>query len=363
MTGPELHFVVPGSLDQRTGGYIYDTKMVEGLRRRGWAVVVHSLAGEFPSGDARARASLAETLVRLPDGVRVVIDGLAMAGLPDVVRAQRTRLKVLALVHLLSADETGLEPSQRDRFLMLEREALAASTGVIVTSSFTATRLQDIGVDPALIRTAPPGTDAAPPATGPGPAAPPQLLCVASVTPRKGHDVLVRALTRLADTPWSCVCAGSLTRSPAFARLVQTAVLDAGVSGRIVFRGECDEDTVDALYLASSIFVLPSYYEGYGMVLTEAMARGLPVITTNGGAIPDTVPTDAGILVPPGDDAALAHALDLLLADAPNEPHSARTRRARLGAAARQHASGLPNWDQAVDACSEVVSALGNTES
>ena len=362
MTAPELHFIVPGTLDQRTGGYIYDTRIVEGLRRRGWAVVVHSLAGEFPIGDARARASLAETLLRLPDGVRVVIDGLAMGGLPDVVRAQRTRLKVLALVHLLLADETGLEPSQRDRVLMLEREALVASTGVVVTSSFTAARVQDIGVDPASIRTVPPGTDPAPPATGPGTAAPPQLLCVASVTPRKGQDVLVRALTRLADTPWGCVCAGSLTRSPAFAHLVQTRVRDAGFSGRIAFPGECDGDTVDALYMTSSVFVLPSYYEGYGMALTEAMARGLPVITTNGGAIPHTVPTDVGILVPPGDDAALASALGLLLVDAPNEPHSARARRAQLGAAARQHASGLPNWDQAVDVFSEAASALGNTE-
>lgn len=362
MTGPELHFIVPGSLDQRTGGYIYDAKMVEGLRRRGWAVVVHSLAAEVPIGDARARASLAETLVRLPDGARVVIDGLAMGGSPDVVRAHKTRLKVLALVHLLLADETGLEPSERDRVLMLEREALAASTGVVVTSSFTAERVQDIGVDPALIRTVPPGTDPAPPATGPGPAAPPQLLCVASVTPRKGQDVLVRALTRLTDTPWGCVCAGSLTQSPAFAQLVQTRVRDAGFSSRIVFRGECDRDTVEALYVTSSVFVLPSYYEGYGMALTEAMARGLPVITTNGGAIPHTVPSDAGILVPPGDDAALASALGLLLVDTPNEPHSARTRRAQLGAAAREHASGLPSWDQAVDGFSEAASALGNAE-
>ena len=361
MTGPELHFIVPGSLEQRTGGTIYDARIVEGLRRRGWTVAVHSLSGEFPSGDARARASLAETLLRLPDGVRVVIDGLAMDGLPDVVRAHRTRLSVLALVHLLSADDPGLEPSQRDRVLGLECEALGASSGVIATSSFTAARVQDIGVDPALIRTVPPGTDPAPPATGPGPAAPPQLLCVASVTPGKGQDVLVRALTHLADIPWSCVCAGSLTRAPAFARLVQAQVRDAGSSGRITFPGECHADTVDAFYMTSSVFVLPSWYEGYGMVLTEAMARGLPIIATTGGAIPDTVPSEAGILVPPGDDAALARALRLLLVDAPGETGSAGARRAQLGAAARRHATGLPTWDQAVDAFSEAASALGNT--
>ena len=153
MTGPQLHFIVPGALDQRTGGYIYDTQVVEGLRGRGWVVVVHELASEPPTVDTPGRASLAETLLRLPDGARVVIDGLAMGDSPDVVRAHGTRLKVLALVHHLLADETGLEPAQRDRALEREREALAASTGVVVTSSFTASRLRSIGVESALIRT------------------------------------------------------------------------------------------------------------------------------------------------------------------------------------------------------------------
>ena len=361
MTGPELHLIVPGSLDQRTGGYIYDTRMVEGLRRRGWDVVVHSVADESPIGAARAPASLAETLRRLPDGVRVVVDGLAMGGSPDVVRAHGSRLTVLALIHLVLADEMGVAASQRDRILRLEREALAASAGVIVTSPFTETRVLELGVDAMLIRTVPPGTDPAPLATGPGPAALAQLLCVASVTPNKGQDVLVRALTRLADVPWSCVCAGSLTRSPAFAQQVQTQARDAGLSDRIAFPGECDADTVDALYATSSIFVLPSYYEGYGMALAEAMARGLPVVSTNGGAIPHIVPSDAGILVQPGDDAAMASALRLLLVDALDEPHGAHARRARLAAAARRHAAGLPTWDQAVDCFAEAVCALGHT--
>jgi glycosyltransferase involved in cell wall biosynthesis len=358
VTGSELHFIVPGSLDQRTGGSIYDTRIVEGLRRRGWAVVVHGLAGKFPLGDARARASLAETLGRLPDGLRVVIDGLAMGGMPDVIREHGARLRVLALVHLLLADEPGLDPDQRDRYLELEREALACSGMIVVTSTFTAARLKDIGVDPAVIRTVPPGTDPAPLAPGPGSDALPRLLCVASVTPGKAQDVLVRALIRLAEIPWDCICAGSVTRSPAFAHEVQRITREAGLSDRISFPGECDGDTLDKLYLTSSVFVFPSLYEGYGMALTEAMARGLPVITTTGGAIPQTVPADAGILVPPGDDAALADALRPLLVDAPNEPRSARVRRARLGAAARRHASRLPGWDQAVDAFSEVASAL-----
>lgn len=361
VTGPELHVVVPGPLDERTGGSIYDRRMVEGLRRRGWVVVVSSLAGQSSTGNGRRGDGLAEALQGIPDGTPVVIDGLAMSGEPDVVRGHAPRLTTLALIHQLLADEHGLQPSQRDRAVELERDALACTAGIIVTSPFTASRVQAMGLDPAVIQTVPPGTDPAPLARGPGPGAPPRLLCVASVTPGKGHDVLVRALARLADVPWHCICVGSLTRSPAYARLVQSQARDAGLDGRVFFAGECDETSVDTLYLTSSVFVLASYYEAFGMALTEAMARGLPVVSTTAGAIPDTVPSDAGILVPPGDDVALSGALRELLVDAPHEPYDALARRSRLGTAARRHAARLPGWDEAVDAFADAVSALSRS--
>ena len=356
MSAADLHLLVPGPLDQRTGGYIYDARIVDGLRRRRWEVVVHELPGEFPAGDARARRSLAGALADLPAGGRVVIDGLAMGALPELVRPERPRLRLLGLVHLLLADETGLDAAQRDRFVALERDALAACTGVLATSDCTAGRVAALGVAPAVIRAVPPGTDPAPPAAGPGPGAPPQLLCVASVTPRKGQDVLVRALARLADRPWTCVCAGSLDRAPAFARAVEEQARAAGLAARIAFPGECGAEAVAALYAASSVFVLPSHAEGFGMVLTEALARGLPVVSTTGGAIPHTVPADAGLLVAPGDDAALAGALAKLLPAAPGgEP----TRfAARLAAAARRHAASLPDWDAATDTFAAAVTDL-----
>ncbi len=359
MSAADLHFVVPGPLDQRTGGYIYDARIVEGLRRRHWQVVVHELAGEFPAGDARARSSLAGTLAGLPAGARVVIDGLAVGALPELVHPERLRLQLLALVHLLLADETGLDGAQRDRFVALERDALAACTGVLATSACTAGRVAQLGVATAAIRAVPPGTDPAPLAAGPGPGAPPRLLCVASVTPRKGQDVLVRALARLADRPWSCVCAGSLHRAPAFARAVEQQVLAAGLAPRIAFPGECGAEAVGALYDTSSVFVLPSHAEGFGMVLTEALARGLPVVSTTGGAIPDTVPPAAGLLVAPGDAAALAGALAELLPAAAGRPASgAAARLAQLAAAARRHAASLPDWAAATDTFAAAVTDL-----
>ena len=356
MSAADLHFLVPGALDQRTGGYLYDARIVDGLRRRGWTVAVHELAGEFPAGDARARDSLAGTLAGLPADARVVVDGLAMGALPELVRPERGRLRLLALVHLLLGDETGLDAARRERFVALERDALAACAGVLATSGCTAGRVAELGVAAAAIRAVPPGTDPAPPAAGPGPDAPPQLLCLASVTPRKGQDVLVRALARLADRPWRCVCAGSLDRAPAFARAVRQQARAAGLAARIAFPGECGAQAVGALYDASSVFVLPSHAEGFGMVLTEALARGLPVVSTTGGAIPHTVPEDAGLLVAPGDDAALAAALARLLPAAPGgEP----TRLAvRLAAAARRHAATLPDWEAATDTFAAALTDL-----
>jgi glycosyltransferase involved in cell wall biosynthesis len=358
VSGRTLHLVVPGSLEQRTGGSIYDRRMVDGLRRRDWSVGVHELAGAFPVADAPARAALIEALTGLPDGALVVVDFLVLAELPEVARSEARRLTLLALVHLLPADEPFLSPVERDRRRGLGRWALEAAAGVIATSPFTARRIAELGVDETHIRTVIPGTEPAPEATGPAPDAPPRLLCLASMTPGKGQAVLVDALGDLADVPWACVCAGSLTRDPAYAERVERAVRGSGLADRIIFPGACDAATADALYRSSSLFVLPSFFESYGMALTEAMAFGLPIVSTTAGAIPETVPAGAAILVPPGDGKALASALRSLLEDPPGAPGEARARRARLGATARDHASSLPDWPHAVDRFAEAVARL-----
>ena len=345
--------MVPGSLEQRTGGYIYDARIVGGLRELGWRVVVHNLAGTFPDADAEARAHMTSTLAGIPAGARVVIDGLAMGGLPEPVQAARARLRILSLVHHPLADETGLDEPRRARFAARERDALAGCAGVLVTSEFTARRLGTFGVEPARVRAVRPGTDPVQPAIGPGPDAPPVLLCVASLTPRKGQDLLVHALSRVRDLPWTCVCAGSLDRAPDYAVMVRGLTRETGLGGRVRFPGECEPDRLDDLYHHASLFVLPSHYEGYGMALADALARGLPVVSTTGGAIPHTVPGDASLLVPPGDDEALAESLRSLLAD-----EAGARRRAELAAAARRHALGLPDWTQAAQAFAEAMLEL-----
>ena len=331
-----LHFVVPGRLDQRTGGYLYDARIVSELRAAGVDVRVHEVPGRFPLPDAATLAALDRILSGIPEGARVMADGLALGASPEVAATHGRRLELVALVHHPLADETGLDDEARNDLRDRERRVLAAAAGTIVTSPTTAERLGAFDVPADRVRVVEPGTDRAVPSPGPGLNAPPRLLCVGTVTPRKGQDLLVRALASLADRAWDCVCVGSLERAPAFAHDVVRTAAEAGLETRIRFTGEVEPDELDAAWRAASVFVLPSWYEGYGMALAEAVARGLPVISTTGGAIPETVPAGAGRLVEPGDVDGLAAAIDAVITD----PQL----RDEMAAAARAAALQLPDW-------------------
>ncbi|MDM0070368.1 glycosyltransferase family 4 protein [Variovorax sp. J31P207] len=328
-------FLVPGDLGTRTGGYGYDRRIIDGLRAAGWQVDVQSLGPGFPEPDASALALARRLIEALPDGTLAVVDGLGFGVLPDLAAAHAKRLRWVALVHHPLSLETGLAPDRQRALFESERRALASARGVVVTGPATARALAAFDVEAARITVVEPGTDPAPLARGSGAAAP-ALLCVASVTPRKGHALLVEALAGLRDRPWTLDCAGSLTMDPACAAALAAAIEARGLQDRVRLHGECDEAGLRALYQAADVFVLPSFHEGYGMALAEALAHGLPVISTLAGAIPDTVPSTAGLLVPPGEVDALRAALRRLLDE--------DGLRARLAEGAREARRGLPDW-------------------
>jgi glycosyltransferase involved in cell wall biosynthesis len=209
---------------------------------------------------------------------------------------------------------------------------------VVVTSPTTAKLVaSDYGVSAEHITVARPGSDPAPRSRG-SRSEVLHLLSVGAVVPRKGFDVLVDALATLAELPWHLTIAGDLTRDPN-----EAARLDAGIShhlltGRIAAPGAVSSERLAALYDNADLFVLASRYEGYGMAYAEALSHGLPVIGTTAGAIPDTVPQAAGLLVAPGDVADLAEALRRVIADA--------ELRRRLSDGALASARTLPTWQQ-----------------
>jgi glycosyltransferase involved in cell wall biosynthesis len=345
-----LHLVIPGALEQRTGGYIYDRRICDGLRRMAWSVQVHELAGRFPGPDREAEKALDSTLRPLPDGSAVVIDGLALGGLPVPAEAHGGRLALIGLVHHPLSEETALAPPRAAELRELEQRALAACRAVIATSPFTAARLRPWLPASTPVRVVIPGTEPALRARAPESATPPLLLCVGSVVPRKGQDLLLQALGRLTDRAWECVLAGSTERDPAFAQAVRAEAGRLGITDRIHLAGECTPDELEALYQTASLFVLPSWYEGYGMAFTEAMAHGLPILATTGGAIPHTVPSQAALLIPPGNVDALTAALVRLL----DQPQL----RQDLADGAWAHAQTLPDWREATAAFAAAVNDL-----
>jgi glycosyltransferase involved in cell wall biosynthesis len=177
--------------------------------------------------------------------------------------------------------------------------------------------------------------------TGKSPISDVRLLCVATVTPRKGHAVLLEALGELRDRRWHLTCAGSVTRDAATFAALEHQVERLALRARVSFLGDLDSDALEREYGRADLFVLASHLEGYGMALAEAVARGIPVVSTTAGAIPETVPAAAGVLVPPGDSRALARALAGLL------DHD--DARARLAANARAAAATLQTWRTAAE--------------
>ena len=331
-----LGFVVPGRLDQITGGYLYDRRVVEALRAQGRVITVHELPGRFPDADAAARKAAATLLGGLPDGARLCIDGLALPGFDAALPAEARRLAVIVLVHHALALETGISTDEAARYAALEAHLLPLCRGVICPSPASAAAMRGYGVAAERIAVVPPGLDRLeilPIPRGDGPV---RLLSVGTVTPRKGHVLLVEALADLTDLPWRLTIIGSLARDPATARQLRDTIAREGLADRITLAGEYPPGTLGPAYAAADLFVLPSFYEGYGMVFAEAMAHGLPILATTGGAIPQTVPGSAGILVPPGDRTALATALARLIGDG--------ALRRTLGAGAAATAAALPDW-------------------
>jgi glycosyltransferase involved in cell wall biosynthesis len=331
-------FAVPGSLETPTGGYAYDRRIIAELERLGWHVDLVDVGEGFPSPSQTARSAARSRLLKVPAGQPVIIDGLALGALPDVASELANRNPLLALVHHPLAFEWGLPADQADRLARSERAALAFVQGVVVTSPATARVVaSDYGVPADRITVARPGNDPVPRAHGSRNDVP-HLLSVGAVVPRKGFDVLVKALATLDALPWRLTIAGDLTREPRAAAALQADIARHGLTGRIAVLGVVSSEHLASLYGSADLFVLASYFEGYGMAYAEALAHGLPVIGTTAGAIPETVPGEAAMLVAAGDATELATALRRAIGDS--------GLRQRLSDAALAAARQLPTWPQ-----------------
>ncbi len=195
----DVTFVVAGRLDARTGGSVYNRRIVETLRTQGWSADVRELPGAFPRPDDEAVEFATGVFSDIPSGRVVVVDGLAASALPGVLELHAARLRLVMLVHLPIAADVGLDEATAARFRQSESRSLASAVLVLVTGAATLPLLAEYEVAADRVTLVEPGTDAAPAARGtPGGAV--HLLSVATLNPGKGHDVLLQALARVPAT-------------------------------------------------------------------------------------------------------------------------------------------------------------------
>lgn len=335
----KIALLVPGPIGTVSGGYGYDRRLVAGLAGAGHAVRVVELAGQHPVPDDTAEASARAAWAGLAADEVPVIDGLglpAFAGL-DLGRA-------VGLIHHPTALEKGLN---RDMLREKELALFPAMKRLVTTSRLTAERLAaDFGVDPARIGTVEPGTDGAPRAQGSGgPGV--RILSVGTLVPRKGHDVLLRALGRLSDLDWSLEIVGA-ARDEVHAHGLKSLAEELGIDQRVAFLGELDDAALAAAYDRADLFALATHWEGYGMAAAEAVARGLPCALTAGGAVTEVVPPAACVVAQPGDANSLSRAMRRVIFD----PGLRR----EMSDAAWEAAGKLPRWSDRATAFAHELS-------
>jgi glycosyltransferase involved in cell wall biosynthesis len=344
-----VHVVVPEGIDdpaRPSGGNTFDRRVCRGLAADGWKVHVHAVPGSWPRPDAPARAALARAVGRIPDGAVALIDGLVASPAPEVLVPEAGRLRLVVLVHMPLGGGTSEDGAGTQ-----EGAVLSAAASVVTTSRWARRRILELYPLPGdRVHVAEPGVDAADPA--PGTATAGAMLSVAAVIPGKGHDVLLDALSMLGDLRWRCLCVGSLERDPAFAEGLRRRAGDSGMNGRVRFSGPQTGADLDRSYGLADLLVLPSRAETYGMVVTEALARGLPVVGADVGGVPEALGhgadgTRPGLLVPPGDPVALRDALRLWL--------EGEGLRRRLRRAARERRASLSPWSTTTAAVADVL--------
>ena len=347
-----VHFLVPDNIHdphRPSGGNVYERRISAGLRASGWFVVEHAIPGSWPRPDSAASAALIDILAGLPDDALVLLDGLIASTVPDVLAPQASRLRLVILLHMPLGDGPPTDEIRAVR--RRERATLSVASAIIATSIWTKGWLcAEYALEPGQIHVAIPGTDAAAQATGT--AAGGELLCVAAVTPFKGHDVLLAALQTVSDLSWHCNCVGSLQQDPQFVDRLRREAVATGIDGRVEYTGTLQGANLAGAYARADVLVLASRRESFGMVTTEALARGLPVIATAVGGIAGALGHGAdgmvpGLLVPPDAPESLGASLRAWLTDP--------GLRTRLRHAAGQRRTTLSGWSVTVEQVSQVL--------
>jgi glycosyltransferase involved in cell wall biosynthesis len=348
----------PGDPETVTGGFLYDRTIRDLLIGQGHDVRTLVLDGPFPQSDSQRNADLIKqastALHDAPTGHPLVIDGLALGGFGEAVAPLAANRPLIGLVHHPLALETGLPYEVADQFRRTEKAALAQCVGVIATSETTRdTLLAQFDVAQKACAAVPPGVAPFPKERiNRGTDGLVRLLSVGTLIPRKGHTDTLNALSGLTYLDWTLDIIGDDQLDLETAAEIRSIIADNNLQSRVTIHGKLPVDALQAFFGRADLFVLAARYEGYGMAFAEAVAAGLPVIGTTGGAIPRTVPEGCGLLVPPGDVAALQSALTTMIGD----PKML----ARHAERSRQAAQSFADWPQRAQEFASAVAQFAN---
>lgn len=342
---PDAIFAIPGDLRSPTGGYAYDRRVMEALPDFGVSITHLALPGSFPNPSARDMDATARLLKARSASSTLVIDGLAFGAFSQPL-LDDLHGRVIALVHHPLFLETGLPHARKAELRESEKAALDRADHIVVTSRATKRILvEHMGLPSTKMTVAEPGTDPAGRATGTG--VPLHILAVGAVLPRKGYDVLVEALGKLTDLDWRMTIAGALDRHPGAVVKLRGIIESQKLEDRVNLAGKVVPATLDRFYESADLFVSASLFEGYGMVLAEALARGLPIVTATGGAAGDTAGSSVALHVEAGNVEELAVALRRALTD--------KKLRDQLADAAWEAGRTLPTWHETARRMAAVI--------
>ena len=336
-----IGLLIYGSLDILTGGYFYDRQVVEAWRQAGDEVVILSLPwrGYWRHLADNFSAQLVRRLRELPVDV-LIQDELCYPSLVWLSGQLQDQLPYpqLSLIHLLKQTEQHPAP-QAAIYRSLENHYLRQMDGFIYNSQ-DSRRLVEAIVPGAAGVVAYPGWDHLQVATERREAAGPvRIIAVGNLMRRKGQHLLLQALAELPELDWRLTLAGSGEFEPAYERELRALAQAKGLAERVEFLGRQPNEKIGALLAEHDLFVLPSSYEGFGIVYLEAQLAGLPVIATTAGAAGEIlVDGETGYLLPADNVPALRACLAELLAD--------RSRLRQMAARATARACEFPTWAQ-----------------
>ncbi len=331
--------VIYGSLNSTSGGYLYDRMLVSKMRLRGDEVQVISQPRR-----SYAAGLLDNLHARFPDVDVVIQDELNHPSL-FLANRRRPRPHIVSIVHHLRSSER--RPAwQNGIYALVEQAYLQGVDGFIFNSDTTAESVRLLAGTGKPYVVATPGGDRLGTLTPDAVRARVtrggrlRLVSVGSAIPGKGLDVLLDAMQQLRDEAVQLEIIGPEDAAPSFAARLRSRTTELGLP--VTFHGELSDSELQAQMQAADVFVLPSYYEGFGIVFVEGMAQGLPAIGTAAGAVSTLIQDGSnGFLVAPGDAARLADCIRTLARD--------RELLLQMSLRAIRSAGTFPTWDQSTD--------------